>query len=390
MDSLQLLRPHDSVWNDYLTSVSHDFFHTAAYHSLWEGYEGSEAWLAVYGNDRRFLAWPYLVQEIRGVDRCAADLRDITSPYGYTGPLAQNCVDDDDFLARAWYALTELWRSQGGISLFARFHSIYVSETLICAKWMRGNTRGVEGGPCLQGHTIVIDLTRSGREIWNSYRPNLRRDLRRCQRAGLTSAPDPSWVSLDEFARLYYQTMERNRAGAFYFFSVKYFQELQKALGPHGSLLVTRRGNEVAAVGLLFEYNGIATLHLLASDERFSFLSPSKLTIHDAVVWAKFRGNRLPVLGGGRGGNDDDSLFRFKRRFSNCAMLPFYTGRWVLDRDAYDLVAEKWLKQVHPLGSERLTDEYFPVYRMPLTDALKYCQGGPARGPIPPRDANKN
>lgn len=66
--------------------------------------------------------------------------------------------------------------------------------------------------------------------------------------------------------------------------------------------MLTKSGKELAAAALLIEYDGIVTLHLMASDERFSPLSPSKLTIHDAAVWAKSRGHRLLVLGGGRGG----------------------------------------------------------------------------------------
>jgi hypothetical protein len=344
VNSVQLLNPHESGWQECLMLVGHDFFHTAGYHDLSQVNDGGEAWLAVYGNAERFVAWPYLLREIDDLGNRTRGLYDITSAYGFTGPLTYNCTDDDDFLARAWAALINTWRSQGGIRIFTRFHPIWANTKWIMSNCMLSSVQGVEGGPCAQGHTVAIDLTRSSIEVWNGYKSQLRTALRRCQREGLMTTPDPGWANLDEFISLYYRTMERNHAASFYFFTTEYFHRLQEALGPHGSLMITRHWNDVVAAALLIEYGGIVNVHLLANNERFSYLSPSKLTIHEAAVWAKSRGNRFLMIGGGRGARDDDPLFRFKSMFSQTT-LPFYTGRWILDRDAYEFVAGEWRKQ---------------------------------------------
>jgi hypothetical protein len=161
--------------------------------------------------------------------------------------------------------------------------------------------------------------------------------------------------------------MERNHAASFYFFTREYFRTLQESLGPYGSLIVTRQGDDVVATALLIEYRGIVNVHLLANDEHCSTLGPSKLTVHDAVVWAKSRGNRLLVLGGGRGSRDDDSLFRFKALFSRMT-FPFSTGRWILDPPAYELLIQEWKKRSRVTPHEELLTGHFPLYRAPFRD----------------------
>jgi hypothetical protein len=351
MKSVQLLSPHDRGWLQYIAHVDHDFFHRPAYHDLSASNDGGEAWLAVYGDTDKFVAWPYLLQPIAGFDSCAGDATDVTSVYGYAGPLAHNCASDESFLSRAWDALLDIWRSQGGVSLFTRFHPVLGND-----KWVRLNTQSdpgqAQGGSYAQGRIVTVNLTPPEVEIWNDYKPKLRRALRRCQREGLASTVDPSWTNLEDFVRLYYRTMERNHAASFYFFTREYFRTLQESLGPYGSLIVTRQGDDVVATALLIEYRGIVNVHLLANDEHCSTLGPSK---------------RLLVLGGGRGSRDDDSLFRFKALFSRMT-FPFSTGRWILDPPAYELLIQEWKKRSRVTPHEELLTGHFPLYRAPFRD----------------------
>jgi len=364
--SVQLFNAKAPCWPEYLARARHDFFHTAGYHSFSQANEGGTAWLAVYGDADKFVAWPYLLQEITALDTCGRGLYDVTSVYGYSGPVAHNCSEDEEFLVHAWAALVDTWRSQGVVSVFTRFHPLFESQqwASTCA---RHNPQGVQGGPCTQGRVVVVELARPRADVWNGYKPKLRRDLNRCMRRGLVSTPDPEWANLDEFIRLYHLTMARNHASRFYFFEKEYFQGLKQRLGPHGSLMITRLGEQIAAAALLVEYAGIVHLHLLGSDDRFANLAPSKLTIHDAVNWAKSRGNQQFLLGGGRAGREGDSLFRFKARFSDIHYT-FCTGRWILDRSAYEFLAEQQRKGGNLLSADQTVEAYFPVYRAPRAD----------------------
>ncbi len=367
--SLTLIPPTSSDWQAYLDRTEHDFFHSAAYHLVSEEFGGGTAWLAIFGHPEKFVAWPYILREIAAPDRnSASTLRDVGCVYGYTGPLSHGTERDEAFQGAAWTAILETWRSQGAISVFTRCHPLLNNYTWLRRKNGEDGTSAPDEESDAMGRTIAIDLARPQDKIWETYSRQLRQALRRCATLGLISTIDEDWTGIEDLTRLYYQTMRRNNAAAFYYFPAEYFRRLKEALGCHGKLIITRCGGTVGAAGLLIEYGGIATMHLLASDERFSTVSPAKLLIHDAQIWAQRRGNRYLHLGGGRAGRDEDSLFRFKRMFSDLA-FPFRTGRWILDAEAYAFLTEERRRNAIALGRGGLVAKYFPSYRAPFLAA---------------------
>src|SRR4051812_15662803 len=83
-DCLRLIPVTSPEWMEWLAGVAHDFYHTAAYHLLAQEFGEGEAFLAVYGDRTRFVAWPHLVRRIAecpGLEDSAA--KDVASVYGY-------------------------------------------------------------------------------------------------------------------------------------------------------------------------------------------------------------------------------------------------------------------------------------------------------------------
>jgi hypothetical protein len=245
-------------WLDWLAGVPHDIFHTPQYHRVAAEWAGADAFLAVAGDRDRFVAWPGLLRRI--VDD-AGDHRgwDITSVYGYSGPLARGA--DAGFVATAWTSFAALWRSWGVVSVFTRFHPILANHVPIAVLHPEGD-RSVG----CRGHTIAIDLTGCDDAIWNGYKRQLRKAIRRGREAGLQVTHDTGWCRLPEFVALYYRAMKRNRADAWYYFPTEHFRRLRDALGVHGSLLLVTRDDVLAAAVLLIEYGGLVAAHLAAYD----------------------------------------------------------------------------------------------------------------------------
>ncbi len=333
----------ETEWRRWLAPARHDFYHTARYHQFSEQSGEGQAWLAVYGSAQRYLAWPYLLRPIPG-----SRLRDVTSVYGYPGPLWVGPASDDCFLARARRQIAELWRSQNAVSVFSRFHPLLENH-----RWMEGPLdSAVSGGIKPSGTTVSIDLTVPDAANWREYQPSLRNRINRARRLGLVTSADPAWNHLDQFALFYRATMVRNRALPFYFFPAEYFSRLRAAMAPHAWLMLTRVEDRIAAAGIFIEYAGIVQNHFCVNNPDYLHLAPSKVLLDDVRRWARLRGNRVFHLGGGRGGNCD-SLFAFKAAFSQ-ARHSFYTGRWVLDRDAYRLLCR--MQPCQPA-------DFFPAYR---------------------------
>jgi hypothetical protein len=303
------------------------------------------------------------MQDIQDYRGCAVgNLKDITSVYGsYTGPIASRCENDQSFLLSAWNAIVDMWRSKGIVSVFVRLHPILANHRLLPHLRSDHQHLNFSHDEVGEGKTVGINLLLSPEKTWSSYHRQLRQALRRLSALDIRVTLDPEWDYLNDFIQMYYRTMKRTNADTFYLFPGAYFCKLRKTLSSHGSLIIAHYGDQVAAGGLLIEYGGIVHVHLLATHDRFVSLSPSKLIVHEAQAWARTRGNHVLHLGGGRASRTDDSLFRFKSMFSD-TLYTFWTGRWVVNKDAYRLLTLERENEAKKLGVA-LAKSYFPAYR---------------------------
>jgi hypothetical protein len=345
-------------WNAWMNRVPHDFYHRAEYHLLAEQRGEGCAFLAVYGDPSGFVAWPYLLIRLSSMpgleftDRC-----DVTSVYGYPGPLRHGCRTGGPYLEQAFKAVCELWRRQKVVSAFSRANPLLGNVELL-------ETFG-ELIPC--GQTVSVNLDIPLEQSWANYRRSHRYEIRKGQQAGLRFSHDPEWRRLDEFAALYAETMRRRGASGRYLFDKYYFAALHEALGSAGHLLLTLQGEGIAAGGIFTECCGIVQYHLSAIREEYRPLAPAKVLLDGARVWAKARGNHVLHLGGGVGGAED-SLFLFKSGLSS-RRHAFFVWRAILDPAGYELLAEARARFGVAQG---LTPEYpgfFPPYRQPLIAA---------------------
>lgn len=359
---MRLLRTEDPAWDESLASVPRSIFHTAGYHTCARGSGEGEPYLAVVGDARRGLAWPYLLRPVAGVPGLeASDASDVVSVYGYPGPLAWGWHPGDAFAEQAWDLLLETWRRQKAVSVFTRFHPLLENATFVLDLASRPNQDPVTEGVIPVGPTISVDLTLSPEAIRGEYGRGLARDIAIARRAGLTTRHNEDLSLLPTFTRLYHETMARVGASDYYYFTEDHFRRLHADLDGRLHLLATFVGDSVAAAGLFIEYGGVVEWHLVGSSQEYSYLSPSKVLVDDAITWARDRGNRTFHMGGGHGSRED-SLFWFKSRFSRTRHL-FHTGRWIIEPRLYaDLVEARMAATAHPT---RLDPNFFPTYRAP-------------------------
>ena len=361
--TIDLFASGDAGWDTSLDSAADDIYHRAGYHRFAERVEDLSAHLAVVTDPRRRrkLVWPYLLRPIAEIPSLADEEGfDVVSVYGYPGPIGSGCDPDDPFVADACARLVELWRSQGAITVFTRFHPLLANE--VWARRLPAPGPPDEGAIVRLGRTVAIDLRETEEAAVARYKKTLRQEISAARRFGLTTRVDESWSALGVFAELYRATMLRAKAANTYFFSLDDLETLKTFLDPEIHLFLTELNGRVAAAGLFTEHRAIVQAHLVGTDDAFRKLSPLKVLLDDVRRWAQDRGNQVLHLGGGRGGRED-SLFAFKARFSP-RREPFSIGRWVLDEAAYARVAETSAGLAEPRRSAANPD-YFPVYRAP-------------------------
>jgi len=361
----RLVRPSESAWEECLQDIPRDVYHTAGFHLYSEGSGEGRAFMAVIGDRRRGLAWPYLLRAIADVPGLAeSEATDATSVYGYPGPLAWGCEPGDQFLLDAWRELLGLWRDQLIVTVFTRLHPLLGNASLVTGLRVGDGTAADAAAVQPLGETVSIDCTIDDEAAQGLYDRRVRQAVDRGRRDGLVTIEDESWADLGKFVDLYRETMQINNAAAYYFFSHSDLARLREALPAHVHLLATYRDGTMVAAGILTEFRGIVQTYLSASDRRVH-PSPKPLFYDDARRWARARGNHVLHLGGGRGSRAD-SLLEFKARFSPIRHT-FSIGRWVIDDRAYRELVEARLARQGP--SDPLDHAYFPAYRDAPPDA---------------------
>jgi serine/alanine adding enzyme len=265
--------------------------------------------------------------------------RDVTTPYGYGGPLA---VGKDPPIERFWKLYHAWCRARGIVSSFLRFHPLL------------GNQRHARVHVEPLGHTIAWRLE-TERPLIGAMHKHHRRLVRKAEREGLEARVDECPGSLEAFVALYEKTMRRIKASRFYLFPPAYWAALLSRLGDHLVRLDVRRGEELHASLLLFATHPWLHYHLGASSDEGRTLGASHLALLAAARWGQEAGYRCLHLGGGMGGRED-SLFKFKRRFSPTDLAEAAIGKIVHDPERYRELAA---------ADPTALAGHFPAYRDP-------------------------
>lgn len=257
------------------------------------------------------------------------DAVDVTTPYGYGGPVAAGGDAD------AFYAAYEEWcAARAVVSTFVRFHPLYANQ-----RYARIDVEPL-------GSTVAWRLQDG--DLFEGLHSHHRRVIRKAQRAELEVAVDEA-PSLDEFVALYERTMARLDAESFYLFTPEYWESLR---GLPLLLVSARREGELLASVLCFASKPWLHYHLGASSDEGRRVGASHLVLYEAASWARDDGYELFHLGGGVGGRAD-SLFEFKLRFDPGGQRDFAVGKAIHDEDAYRELA----------GVAAGAAGFFPAYR---------------------------
>jgi hypothetical protein len=333
-----LIEPTDARWSKLLRARQHDFYHLPDYAVLSARQDGGEARaLLVEGAPGESMLLPL-------VHRSLGDgLSDVTSPYGYGGPLVEG---SPRFLRDALLVGYDALAQEGVISLFVRLHPI-LNDDIVSE---------LPGTVVDHGETVVIDLSKSERDLWSETRKSHRHQINRARRSGYRVYLATGLTRLADFAAMYRATMRRRRAHDYYLFEDDYFEDLATALGPRFNLFVLEHDEAIAAAGIFVETDGIVQSHLTADEPALS-RGGSKKLLYDAVRrWAQERGDRWFHLGGGVGAASD-SLWRFKAGFSQDRRR-FRTLRVVVRETEFEGLAADGIGTAD--GSD---EDFFPPYR---------------------------
>jgi hypothetical protein len=365
--SAQVLSVADSDrWAEVLERMAaHDFCHLPAYSRLAEMSGHGRAVMFVYQEGEHTLAFPLLFRQIEdGQGHIGGGpWTDVTSVYGYAGPLATGEQIPEDVAGRFMAWVTDCFREQRAVSALSRMHPLLSQQTSILSGF---------GEIAPVGWTLSVDLTAPEEEQTRSYRRNHRQDIKRLRSMGVT-CEEVGTERVDEFVDIYYENMDRVGASSEYYFSRDYFRRLFGDMPGVTHLFMCHHEGRAIAAGIFTICSGICQWYLSGSRSDFSGPPPTKLMFDDARHWARASGAHVLHLGGGVGGSRD-SLYHFKRGFTQREHV-YSIWKCVANQQAYDELS-RLMCEIHGLAP---ADGYFPLYRHPaFQQVAARAEGGQA------------
>lgn len=334
---------HDSrEWNALVTHYGLDCYYEYAYFELAEE-PSAVPEMYICPSEFGILIYPYLKRPIAGTP-----FQDITTPYGYGGPvfIGSWSTDQVQEVRRHFLAYCHAERI---ITETVRFHPVLQNREL-GQVWC-------DRAQVIQ-RTVTVPLTDSIDVIEGRFSSMTRRNIKKARREAVTVrvARPEEYAS---FIRLYRLTMDKHQADARYYFSDQYFRQLQDGRLPAELLVAERNGIIIAGCIVLYGQQ-FAHYHLGASDPEQLAVRPNHLLFAEMIRRAKALGKTALHLGGGTTRDEADSLLAYKRSFSP-QQTEYALGTSILNPLIYDQLSEQHVKK-HLLASQN----WFPLYRTPV------------------------
>jgi len=325
-------------WNAIVRSMNqYDFYHLAEYHQL---DHSGQSLLLYYSSSENALALPVILRPIKGTA-----YNDLTSVYGYAGPLSNLKETDEQIIKDFQKELLHFFDSQRIVSAFTRLHPLFNKQESL----LSGLGEVID-----TNQTVGIDLSLPEREQRRQYAHSVKNHINRLKRKNVWVEKVRTKEAIDCFIEIYKENMNRVNALKMYYFPNDFFYRFMEELP--ASLFLAYYEGQVISGSLFTRCNGIVQPHLSATRNEYLRWSPLKLVWDCIRIDAVENNEKWLHLGGGFGGADD-SLFQFKAQFSDLR-FSFKTWRYIHNEEAYTrLVSGKYLNQI-PQSS------FFPLYRL--------------------------
>jgi len=310
-----------------------DIYFNPKYGKIWAKLTKAKFINFEYSHQGKKITYPFLLRKID------SNWNDITSPYGYSGPLSNTL--DLDFYQDFRQSFTKFCHQNNVVSEFIRCHPLLKNHLL--AKQFLKTVK--------INQTVWVDLQLPLDTIWANFRQLHRRKIKLAQKNGVTIKTTRDLKKIQEWCQIYQQTMKRKQAETFYFFPNSLFTEHFIKLKNQVFLMYAETKGKMIAGSIFLIGKSILHYHFGATQSDYLNLSPTGLIFWSAIQFGKKLNFIQHHLGGGVKAND--SLLNYKLGFSK-KTADFYSGEVILNLNVYNQLCQK---------SDQTEGDFFPLYR---------------------------
>ncbi len=340
----EIVSVQDERWNKLINSFQYkDIYYTSEFFRVATIIDAGEPVLFYFENECGKAAYPFLKRKI-AVSNGEEKWHDIVTPYGYGGPLFE-CSGDEVYLFSEFESVfNQYCKDQYIISEFIRFHPLLKGQNMIRKTLAIEHIR----------HTVYLHLQNHSGEFLNKIPSKTRNMIKKAMKNNITIKELDSKSSLKEFYEIYNETMARNDAAEYYYFSQQYFEQLISWLGSNLKMFGAYFEEKLISATLIMCYGDFIHYHLSGAKQEYLHTGVNNLLLYEIAKWGSENGYKYFHLGGGYKG-DEDSLFKFKKSFTKEGVSTFCIGKAIHNEEIY------W--KLVKMNRSKTDSTFFPLYR---------------------------
>jgi hypothetical protein len=324
-----ILKPDSSRWAELFESLPlhrQDAFYSASFARVCQSTlnQSDEVRCAAMTFDGEVVLYPFVrrnIGRLTGQSRFAG-LYDLVSLYGRGGIVASEAAAPE--IASFHAAMGDYCRETSVTCGFDRFHPVIGNDA-----WAAPDARVMD-----VGGFVVVDMRPEMSSIEESFKPSVRKDLRKAERNGIVCFAEANCDHLREFLNIYYHTMGRNSAAGFYYFSEQYFASLSREMRGQFHFFYAMAGGEIVSCELVLHHGKYCHSFLGGTKQEALSLCANPMLKREIIRFLKDRGCEHFLLGGGA--RAEDGIFNFKKAYAPEGVLPSRVGGTIWDHQAYE------------------------------------------------------
>lgn len=339
---IEIDRNEDKKWDSIVKSfANYDVYYLNAYVKAFEKMGDGIPVLFYYENEKGQRAINVVFKrDIEKTEQFKGKIEpekwyDLCSPYGYGGFWSDSCLPVE--LVKEY---DEYCRQKGYISEFVRFELFSEYEKIY------------DGVVESHTHNVVRFLNMPIEEMLMDFEHKVRKNLKRAEKNNLRIYVDETGERLEDFLKIYYGTMDRNHAKDNFYFKKEFFETINTMQGNFAYFHVLYE-NKIISTELVINGSEYCYSYLGGTDKEYFPLRPNEFLKFEVIKWAKKKGMKAFVLGGGYGA--DDGIFQYKKALAPNGVVDFYIGKKIFDQNKYDELVK--------LRGVELENNFFPLYR---------------------------
>ncbi|MBT2570468.1 GNAT family N-acetyltransferase [Planococcus sp. ISL-110] len=296
-----------------------DIYYTSQYFLSALKLDPGEALLFYYKDDDGEVAYPFIKRQVNDED---SHYFDVTTPFGYGGPILKAEKDGVDLVANFRKAFVEYCENEKIVAEYIRFHPLkenaqfFKAHLKLSPLYETFSIKLKDYFVPMKTPQLPTEETGNGEELVVKKLGTVRH--------------------MFEFLVLYYSAARRREeADSYYFFTNDYFETLIGSMGTNLHLFGAYHENKLVSACYVLAMGDTIYYHLEGSLSEADSENTMRTLLLKVAEWGEENYYAFFHLGGDFLGESNRER-EIKRRISNCKPAVFYIGQQIYDQQAYN------------------------------------------------------